>query len=105
MATKSQKYRVYRIDEKTRKAVAACRKANNVPTRAVLESAVTGTLPKVVSALQAVGFSMVIRAAADRINPDGHYSADNVQFLPWLEHCRKSGRESHRRAKRVAEQN
>ncbi len=51
-------YRVYRIDESVRKAVAAKRKSANVPTKAVLDAAVTDALPKIVKALNAVGLSM-----------------------------------------------
>jgi hypothetical protein len=57
MAT-ATKFRVYRINESLRKAVRAKREAQNVPTKAVLDAAVTAALPKVVKALQSVGFGM-----------------------------------------------
>jgi hypothetical protein len=28
----------------------------------------------------------------DRIDSDGHYSADNIQFIPWAENGRKARR-------------
>lgn len=54
----SRKYRVYRIPESLRRAVKAKREAHNVPTKAVLDGAVSDALPKVVAALQSVGFRM-----------------------------------------------
>jgi hypothetical protein len=57
MAT-ATKFRVYRINESLRKAVRAKREAQNVPTKAVLDAAVTEALPKIVKALQSVGFGM-----------------------------------------------
>ena len=54
MATAIQKYRVYRISENLRKAVTTKRESQNVPTKAVLDAAVTACLPKVVKALQSI---------------------------------------------------
>ena len=51
-------FRVYRINESLRKAVKAKREASGTNTKAVLDAAITESLPKVVAALQAVGFTM-----------------------------------------------
>ena len=56
--TNSRRYRVYRIDERTRKAVAAYRNTHNISTKNVLDGAVSESLPKVVAALQKAGFRM-----------------------------------------------
>jgi hypothetical protein len=54
MATATQTYRVYRISEGLRKAVIAKREAENCPTKAVLDAAVTSCLPKIVKALTTI---------------------------------------------------
>jgi hypothetical protein len=54
----SRRYRVYRIPESLRKAVKTKVQSSGTNAKAVLDGAVSDGLPKVVAALQAVGFTM-----------------------------------------------
>ena len=71
MATK-QTYRVYRISESLRKAIKTKREKHNVNTKAVLDAAVTETLPKIVKALHSVGLGMTGKVRPTRWQVDGN---------------------------------
>jgi hypothetical protein len=51
-------YRVYYPNESLRKSIRAKKELNGVNVKAVLDGAVSDSLPRIVAALQAVGFRM-----------------------------------------------